>query len=170
MCCQACTGCCTAQHSTADTCQTCTRGLLLQSQYNCEQMCFIFSGVYKGVTTSELDELAAETAASLTATHPDYAVLAARIAISNLHKSTLKSFSSTVTQLYEHVNPKTGACLPACASLGTLVIATIGWSSTQTESDGFRLTQIHFIPAYEQLPVVPGLGSFPVCAEVLCFW
>jgi len=65
--------------------------------------------VYKGVTTSELDELAAETAASLTATHPDYAVLAARIAISNLHKNTLKSFSRTVKLLRDHVNPKTGA-------------------------------------------------------------
>ena len=68
-----------------------------------------YAGVYKGVTTSELDELAAETAASLTATHPDYAVLAARIAISNLHKNTLKSFSATVEKLYDHRNPKTGA-------------------------------------------------------------
>jgi hypothetical protein len=51
--------------------------------------------VYKGVTTSELDELAAETAASMTSKHPDYAQLAARIAVSNLHKNTLKSFSET---------------------------------------------------------------------------
>mmetsp|Transcript_15211 Transcript_15211/g.45878 ORF Transcript_15211/g.45878 Transcript_15211/m.45878 type:complete len:868 (+) Transcript_15211:136-2739(+) len=63
-------------------------------------------GVYKGVTTSELDELAAETAASMTATHPDYALLAARIAVSNLHKSTLKSFSETMKLMYNHVNPK----------------------------------------------------------------
>lgn len=68
----------------------------------------VTAGVYKGVTTSELDELAAETAASLTATHPDYAVLAARIAVSNLHKNTLKSFSKTIKMLYEHVSPKTG--------------------------------------------------------------
>lgn len=67
------------------------------------------TGVYKGVTTSELDELAAETAASLTATHPDYAILAARIAISNLHKSTLKSFSASVKLLHDHISPKTGA-------------------------------------------------------------
>lgn len=60
------------------------------------------------MTASELDELAAETAASLTATHPDYAVLAARIAISNLHKNTLKSFSATIKKLYDHVNPKNG--------------------------------------------------------------
>ena len=53
----------------------------------------VTAGVYKGVTTTELDELAAETAASLTATHPDYALLAARIAVSNLHKNTRKSFS-----------------------------------------------------------------------------
>ena len=69
----------------------------------------LYVGVYKGVTTSELDELAAETAASLTATHPDYAILAARIAISNLHKNTLKSFTQTVRLLHDHVNPKTGA-------------------------------------------------------------
>lgn len=55
----------------------------------------VTTGVYKGVTTSELDELAAETAASLTSQHPDYALLAARIAVSNLHKNTKKSFSST---------------------------------------------------------------------------
>lgn len=52
-------------------------------------------GVYKGVTTCELDELAAETAASMTSKHPDYAQLAARIAVSNLHKNTIKSFSET---------------------------------------------------------------------------
>mmetsp|Transcript_25256 Transcript_25256/g.47754 ORF Transcript_25256/g.47754 Transcript_25256/m.47754 type:complete len:828 (+) Transcript_25256:50-2533(+) len=66
----------------------------------------VTTGVYKGVTTSELDELAAETAASLTSQHPDYALLAARIAVSNLHKNTKKSFSSTVQEMYEHVNPR----------------------------------------------------------------
>eukprot|EP00894_Picocystis_sp_ML_P003241 jgi/Pico_ML_1/53758/g4249.t1 len=55
----------------------------------------VTTGVYKGVTTTELDELAAETAASMTAKHPDYALLAARIAVSNLHKNTLKSFTET---------------------------------------------------------------------------
>jgi ribonucleoside-diphosphate reductase subunit M1 len=72
----------------------------------------VTSGVYKGVTTSELDELAAETAAALTSTHPDYATLAARIAVSNLHKSTLKSFTETVKLMYEHVNPKNGQPSP----------------------------------------------------------
>jgi hypothetical protein len=80
---------------------------------------FDLSGVYKGVTTSELDELAAETAASLTATHPDYAVLAARIAVSNLHKNTLKSFSATMKLLYEHKNARTGIvpCVDLCVSV-----------------------------------------------------
>ncbi|KAG5041251.1 hypothetical protein JHK85_013727 [Glycine max] len=55
----------------------------------------VCAGVYKGVTTSQLDELAAETAAAMTANHPDYASLAARIAVSNLHKNTKKSFSET---------------------------------------------------------------------------
>ena len=53
----------------------------------------VISGVYAGVTTSELDTLAAETAASMTTKHPDYAILAARIAVSNLHKETKKCFS-----------------------------------------------------------------------------
>ncbi len=67
----------------------------------------VVSGIYDGVTTSELDNLAAETAASMTTKHPDYAILAARIAISNLHKNTLKSFSGTMKMLYQYVDPKT---------------------------------------------------------------
>lgn len=53
----------------------------------------VIAGVYSGVTTVELDTLAAETAASLTTKHPDYAILSARIAVSNLHKETKKIFS-----------------------------------------------------------------------------
>lgn len=68
----------------------------------------VISGLYNGVTTSELDELAAETAAHLTSLHPDFGVLAARIAVSNLHKSTLKSFSATASLLYNYVEPRTG--------------------------------------------------------------
>jgi len=68
----------------------------------------VIDGLYDGVTTSELDNLAAETAASLTVKHPDYALLAARIAVSNLHKTTQKSFSSTVKRLYQYIDPKTG--------------------------------------------------------------
>ena len=68
----------------------------------------VIEGVYDGVTTSQLDNLAAETAASLTTRHPDYALLASRIAISNLHKNTKKSFSETMKDLYEYIDPKTG--------------------------------------------------------------
>ena len=68
----------------------------------------VIDGIYDGVTTVELDNLAAETAASLTTKHPDYAVLAARIAISNLHKVTSKSFSNTMKRLYTYEDPKTG--------------------------------------------------------------
>ncbi|RMZ55431.1 hypothetical protein APUTEX25_003555 [Auxenochlorella protothecoides] len=82
----------------------------------------VTTGVYKGVTTSELDELAAETAASLTATHPDYAQarlimweLAARIAVSNLHKNTLKSFTETIKIMYNHISPKNGDRAPLIA-------------------------------------------------------
>lgn len=52
----------------------------------------VIQGLYDGVTTVELDNLAAETAASMATIHPDYAQLAARIAVSNLHKETKKSF------------------------------------------------------------------------------
>ncbi|GJE97127.1 ribonucleoside-diphosphate reductase alpha subunit [Phanerochaete sordida] len=68
----------------------------------------VIAGVYHGVTTVELDNLAAETAAYMTTKHPDYAILAARIAVSNLHKETKKSFSAVVKDLYEYVNPKNG--------------------------------------------------------------
>ena len=68
----------------------------------------VIEGLYDGVTTSELDNLAAETAASMTITHPDYAQLAARIAVSNLHKNTKKSFSETMHDMYHYVNPRTG--------------------------------------------------------------
>ena len=68
----------------------------------------VITGLYDGVTTSELDNLAAETAASMTTKHPDYAVLAARIAISNLHKETQKSFSATMKRLFNYTDPKTG--------------------------------------------------------------
>ncbi|MDB5060211.1 MAG: ribonucleoside-diphosphate reductase subunit alpha, partial [Mucilaginibacter sp.] len=68
----------------------------------------VIEGLFDGVTTSELDNLAAETAASLTIKHPDYALLASRIAVSNLHKNTIKSFSETMRHLHEYVDPKTG--------------------------------------------------------------
>lgn len=66
----------------------------------------VVTGIYPGVTTTELDNLAAETAAYLTTKHPDYALLAARIAVSNLHKDTTKQFSLVVEKLYNYVNPK----------------------------------------------------------------
>jgi ribonucleoside-diphosphate reductase alpha chain len=62
----------------------------------------VVEGIYDNVTTTELDNLAAETAASLTTIHPDYALLASRIAISNLHKNTIKSFSKTMQALHEY--------------------------------------------------------------------
>ena len=72
----------------------------------------VIEGLYDGVTTSELDNLAAEIAATMTIQHPDYAQLAARIAVSNLHKNTKKSFSETMTDLYLYVNPRTGKKAP----------------------------------------------------------
>ena len=72
----------------------------------------VIEGLYDGVTTSELDNLAAEIAATMTTSHPDYAQLAARISVSNLHKNTKKSFSSTMKDLYEYVNPRTNKKAP----------------------------------------------------------
>ncbi|SEB71218.1 ribonucleoside-diphosphate reductase alpha chain [Maribacter dokdonensis] len=72
----------------------------------------VIEGLYDGVTTSELDNLAAEIAATMTTTHPDYAKLAARISVSNLHKNTKKSFSQTMNDLYTYVNPRTGKKAP----------------------------------------------------------
>lgn len=68
----------------------------------------VIEGLYDGVTTTELDNLAAETAASMSTIHPDYSLLASRIAVSNLHKNTTKSFSATMGMLYNYVEPKTG--------------------------------------------------------------
>jgi len=68
----------------------------------------VIMGLYDGVTTVELDNLAAETAATMATIHPDYALLAARVAVSNLHKETEKSFHKVISALYKYVDPKTG--------------------------------------------------------------
>jgi ribonucleoside-diphosphate reductase alpha chain len=75
----------------------------------------VIEGLYDGVSTSELDNLAAETAASMTIAHPDYAQLAARVAISNLHSNTKKSFSETMKDMYNYVNPRNGQDAPLIA-------------------------------------------------------
>ncbi|MFM9840610.1 MAG: ribonucleoside-diphosphate reductase subunit alpha [Cyclobacteriaceae bacterium] len=72
----------------------------------------VINGLYDGVSTIELDNLAAEIAASMTTRHPDFAKLAARIAVSNLHKVTSKSFTNTMKRLYTYVDPKTGQNAP----------------------------------------------------------
>jgi len=72
----------------------------------------IISGVYEGVTTSELDNLAAETCAYMTTIHPDYGTLAARLAISNIHKQTKKKFSDVVSDLHDYINPANGKAAP----------------------------------------------------------
>ncbi|MGO1671855.1 MAG: ribonucleoside-diphosphate reductase subunit alpha [Sphingobacterium sp.] len=72
----------------------------------------VIQGIYDNVSTTELDNLAAETAAAYTTVHPDFAVLAARIAVSNLHKNTLKSFSRTARLLYDYIDPVTNTHAP----------------------------------------------------------
>ena len=68
----------------------------------------VTQGIYDGISTTELDVLAAETAASMTTTHPDYAKLSGRLAVSNLHKTTPKKFSQCIKELYSFIEPKTG--------------------------------------------------------------
>ena len=68
----------------------------------------VVSGLYDGISTEKLDNLAAETSAALTYIHPDYSILAARIAITRLHKTITKSFSDTIDHLYNYIDPKTG--------------------------------------------------------------
>ena len=68
----------------------------------------VTSGIYDGISTTELDVLAAETAAAMVTTHPDYAKLAGRLAVSNLHKTTPKKFSQSIKELYSFIEPKTG--------------------------------------------------------------
>ncbi len=75
----------------------------------------VIEGIYDGVHTTELDNLAAETAASLATRHPDYAILASRIAVSNLHKNTIKSFSETMRKLYLYIDKQNGKKLPLLA-------------------------------------------------------
>jgi ribonucleoside-diphosphate reductase alpha chain len=82
----------------------------------------VIDGLYDGVSTVELDHLAAETAASMTTRHPDFAKLAARIEISNLHKVTEASFFNTMKRMYTYINPKTGA---NAALLSTKVFGVI---------------------------------------------
>lgn len=72
----------------------------------------VIEGLYDGVSTQDLDNLAAEIAATMTVSHPDYAKLAARIAISNMHKTTSKSFSNTMKRLYTYIDPKTNENAP----------------------------------------------------------
>ena len=75
----------------------------------------VIHGLYDGISSVELDTLAAETAAALTPTHPDYSILASRICVTSLHKRTPKSFSAVIEQLYNYVDPKTGLKAPMIA-------------------------------------------------------
>ena len=68
----------------------------------------VIEGIYDGVSTTDLDNLAAEVAAAKTIDHPDYALLASRIAVSNLHKETKKTFSDVIEDMYAYIDPKTG--------------------------------------------------------------
>ncbi len=67
----------------------------------------VTQGIYDGISTTELDVLASETAASMTTVHPDYARLAGRLAVTNLHKTTPKKFSQSIRELHSFVEPKT---------------------------------------------------------------
>ncbi len=67
----------------------------------------VTQGIYDGISSTELDTLAAETAAAMTTTHPDYAKLAGRLAVTNLHKTTPKKFSQSIKELFSFIEPRT---------------------------------------------------------------
>lgn len=75
----------------------------------------IVKGLYDGITTAELDDFSANYASTLAAQHPDFGVLAGRIAVSNLHKQTSKSFSSTIERLFNDIDPNTNELKPQIA-------------------------------------------------------
>lgn len=114
----------------------------------------VAEGLYDGVTTVELDILAAETAATMATVHPDYAKLAARIAVSNLHKETEPLFSNVVRDLHEYVNPKTNSHAPLISDeLYKLVIANKelidGWIDDNKDYDydyfGFKTLEKSYL-------------------------
>lgn len=75
----------------------------------------VIEKIYDGISTVDLDNLAAEVAATRSIEHPDYALLASRIAVSNLHKETKESFSEVINDLYHYIDPKTGEKAPIIA-------------------------------------------------------
>jgi ribonucleoside-diphosphate reductase alpha chain len=87
----------------------------------------VIEGIYDGVSTSDLDTLSAETAATMASHHPHYGLLAARIAVSNLHKVTNDSFSDTIEALYRYVEPKSGKPAPLIAD-NSITLASRRWS------------------------------------------
>ncbi|KAJ0086767.1 hypothetical protein Patl1_08015 [Pistacia atlantica] len=76
----------------------------------------VCAGLRNGVTTTELDQLAGETAAAMTANHSDYALLAGRIAVSSLHKNTKKSFSETIKVMHNYCDKRSGQKAPLSAA------------------------------------------------------
>jgi len=117
----------------------------------------VIEGLYDGVTTSELDNLAAETAATLTTSHPDYARLAARISVSNLHKNTKKTFSEVMKDLYEYVNPRTGKKAPLLSDEVYKVIEIkwkyCGTTTTYANEGFFRNSFERFACCYRNLRI-----------------
>jgi len=71
----------------------------------------VIEGFYAGISTSEIDTLAAETCAYMSQKHPDFSTLAARIAVSNLHKNTLDSFADTCRLLRTYRENRIGQLL-----------------------------------------------------------
>lgn len=89
------------------------RGLAINPDGLAQQ---VLSQIYDNVKTEELDELTAQLAASLATTHPDWGILAARIAISNHHKKTEPKFSSVMLSLSSMKNAKTGETVQAIST------------------------------------------------------
>ena len=106
----------------------------------------VIEGIYDGVTTHVLDNLASEVAASLATKHPDYGYLASRISISNLHRNTKKSFSETIVDLYNYIDPK----------LKGYYLYESSWEGTPDPADGKIKLGVQITPLEEAFKNNPG--------------
>ena len=66
----------------------------------------VIDQLYDTISTGKIDELAAEQCAAMSTNHPDYAILAGRISISNHQKNTDPLFTNVIKKLYEFNNSK----------------------------------------------------------------
>ena len=125
----------------------------------------VVPGLYPGVSTIELDELAAQTAASCATHHPDFSTLAARISVSNLHKQTSKVFSDVVEVLRNHVHPKTGQPAPLVSEDLYNTVMMVRRRKNNYEFTAYFYNN-HYIQRYQNINLLIN----QICVCYLCRW